>query len=250
MTITDTENPRLSIIIPAYNEGRRLGPALEQIRRHFESSDMSAEVIVVDDGSSDDTAAVASAFEPGPLAFRLIRNRTNQGKGFSVRRAMRKAAGAMMLMTDADQSTPICELAKVLPYLRDGYDVVIGSRDQEDSVITRRQPGYRHGMGLIMRGLRRMLMLGDIKDTQCGFKLFSRRAAKAIFPRVRERGFAFDCEVLLLARQMGFRIKEVGVLWCNDPDSRVRPVRDSLGMLIALARIWWRIRHVKQPPNR
>jgi dolichyl-phosphate beta-glucosyltransferase len=245
MTKSDKANPQLSIIIPAYNEGRRLGLALEQIRRHFESSDMSAEVIVVDDGSSDDTAAVAEAFEPGPLVLRLIRNRCNRGKGFSVRRAMRKASGAMMLMTDADQSTPIGELAKVMPYLSDGYDVVIGSRHLPESVITRRQPGYRHGMGLIMRGLRRMLMLRDIKDTQCGFKLFSRRAAKAIFPRVRERGFAFDCEALLVARQMGCRIKEVGVVWCNDPDSRVRPVRDSLRMLVALARIHWRIRHVK-----
>jgi dolichyl-phosphate beta-glucosyltransferase len=245
MTTSDKSNPQLSIIIPAYNEGRRLGPALEQLRRHFESSDMSAEVIVVDDGSSDDTAAVALAFEPGPLTIRLIRNRTNQGKGYSVRRGMRKAAGAMMLMTDADQSTPIYELAKVMPYLRDGYDVVIGSRHVTEAVITKHQPGYRHGLGLIMRGLRRMLMLRDIKDTQCGFKLFSRRAAKAIFPRVRERGFAFDCEALLVARQMGCRIKEIGVLWCNDPDSRVRPVRDSLGMLAALARIHWRIRHVK-----
>jgi dolichyl-phosphate beta-glucosyltransferase len=250
MTKHDTANPQLSIIIPAYNEGRRLGPALEQIRRHFESSDTSAEVIVVDDGSSDDTAAVALAFEPGPLTLRLIRNRRNEGKGYSVRRGMRKATGAMMLMTDADQSTPIYELAKALPYLSDGYDVVIGSRDVAESVITKHQPGYRHGMGLIMRGLRRMLMLRDIKDTQCGFKLFSRRAAKAIFPRVRERGFAFDCEVLLVARQMGCRIKELGVLWCNDPDSRVRPVRDSLRMLVALARIHWRIRHVKHPQNR
>jgi len=227
--------------MPAFNECRRLGAALDQLKRHFESSPMTAEIIIVDDGSTDETAAVARAFDPGAMAIRLIRNRVNRGKGYSVRRGMRKARGAMMLMTDTDLSTPISELAKLVPHLGDGYDVVIGSRDLDESVIRRRQPHYRHGMGLLMRGLRRRLMLRDVRDTQCGFKLFSRRAAKDIFRRVREEGFAFDCEALLLARKLGYRIKEVGVVWRNDPDSRVRPVRDSLGMLAGLARIRWRL---------
>lgn len=227
--------------MPAFNEDRRLGFALEQLKRHFESSPMTVEIIIVDDGSTDDTVGVARAFDPGPLTIRLIRNRVNRGKGYSVRRGMRKAAGRMMLMTDTDQSTPIYELAKVMPFLSDGYDVVIGSRDVDESEITRRQPRYRHGMGLLMRGLRRRLMLRDIKDTQCGFKLFSHRAGKDIFRRVREDGFSFDCEALLLARKMGYRIKEVGVLWCNDPDSRVRAVRDSIRMVIGLVRIRCRL---------
>lgn len=241
MTNYDTPDPQLSIIMPAFNEDRRLGLALDQLKRHFESSPMAVEIIIVDDGSTDDTVGVARAFDSGPLTIRLIRNRVNRGKGYSVRRGMRKAAGQMMLMTDTDQSTPISELAKVVRHLDDGYDVVIGSRDLAESQIAQRQPHYRHGMGLLMRGLRRRLMLRDIKDTQCGFKLFSRTAAKDIFRRVREDGFAFDCEALLLARQMGYRIKEVGVVWCNDPDSRVRPVRDSIRMVIGLVRILWRL---------
>jgi len=202
---------------------------------------MTVEIIIVDDGSTDDTAGVARAFDPGVLTVRLIRNRVNRGKGYSVRRGMRKARGAMMLMTDTDQSTPIYELAKLMPHLSDGYDVVIGSRDLVKSLITRRQPLHRHAMGLLMRALRRRLMLPDIKDTQCGFKLFSRHAARDIFRRVREDGFAFDCEALLLARKLGYRIKEVGVLWRNNPDSRVRPVRDSFAMLAGLVRIRWRL---------
>lgn len=248
MAQREPANPQLSIIIPAYNERRRLGPALERIRRHFERSPMTAEILIVDDGSTDDTLGVARAFDPGPLTVRLFRNGRNRGKGYSVRRAMRKAAGAMMLMTDADQSTPIGELAKVVPFLADGFDVVIGSRDMIDSIITKKQPGHRHLMGLMMRGMRRMLMLPEIRDTQCGFKLFSRAAGKAIFRRVREQGFAFDVEVLMLAARMGYRIHEVGVIWRNDPDSRVRPVRDSLRMLTALARIWWRMRRIRKKP--
>ena len=241
MTNTDTPDPQLSIIMPAFNEDRRLGLALDQLKRHFESSPMTVEIIIVDDGSTDDTSGVARAFDPGPLTVRLFRNRVNRGKGFSVRRGMRKARGQMMLMTDTDQSTPIHELAKLMPHLNDGFDVVVGSRDLDESLITQRQPHHRHGMGLLMRGLRRRIMLRDIKDTQCGFKLFSRRAARDIFRRVREDGFPFDCEALVLARKLGYRIKEVGVVWCNDPDSRVRPVRDSIRMVIGLVRILCRL---------
>ena len=236
----------MSVIIPAYNERQRLGPALEQLRRHFEGSERTAEVIVVDDGSTDDTSAIARSFDPGPLTIRLMRNWRNRGKGYSVRRAMRRAAGRMMLMTDTDQSTPVGEVDKLAPLLADGCDVVIGSRDMPDSVITKRQPGYRHGMGVAMRFLRRRIMLRGIRDTQCGFKLFSRAAAKAIFRKVRERGFAFDVEVLMLARTMGFRIREVGVIWRNDPDSRVKPVRDSLRMIAGLIRIGWRMRRFRR----
>ncbi len=242
MTDTDTSDPRLSIVMPAFNEDRRLGPALDQIKRYFESSPMTVELIIVDDGSTDDTIGVARRFDSGDMTVRLIRNRVNRGKGYSVRRGMRKAVGAMILMTDTDQSTPIYELAKVAGFLDDGYDVVIGSRDLDESQITQRQPRHRHSMGLLMRGLRRKLMLRDIRDTQCGFKLFSRRAGKAIFRRVREEGFPFDCEALMLARKLGYRIKEVGVVWRNDPDSRVRPVRDSIRMVIGLVRILWRLR--------
>ena len=246
MAKSELPHPFLSIVIPAYNESRRLGPALRQIRDYAERKGLDAELIVVDDGSSDATIGVAEDFDAGPLGVQLLRNRINRGKGYSVRRGMRRARGRVLLMTDADQSTPIWEIEKVLPFLDEGFDVVIGSRDMDESDISEHQPWYRHILGLALRGLRRRVMLGDIRDTQCGFKAFTREAGKRIFAELRDEGFAFDCEVLLLARKMGYRIKEVGVAWCNDPDSRVHPIRDPFKMIASLVKIRWRLRG-KQP---
>ena len=239
--------PFLSIVIPAYNESRRLGPALEVVREYAQRYDLRAEVIVVDDGSSDDTAALVEAFEPGPLSVLLLRNRINRGKGYSVRRGMRRAKGEVLLMTDADQSTPIWEIEKALPFLTAGYDVVIGSRDMDESEVDPPQPWLRVLMGKLLRFFRRSLILKDISDTQCGFKAFSRKAGRAAFADCRTDGFAFDCEVLLLARKKGYRIKEIGVVWRDDPDSRVQPVRHSLDMLVSLLKILWRLGDAQAP---
>ncbi|MCD6303418.1 MAG: glycosyltransferase, partial [Planctomycetes bacterium] len=249
MAESDKSQPYLSVIIPAYNEARRLGPALEQIRSYFQRTGLTAEVIVVDDGSTDGTGDVVRRFEPGPLAVRCLRNRVNRGKGYSVRRGMRRARGRLLLMTDADQSTPIWEVEKLLPLIERGAEVVIGSRDAPGSRLEPPQGWLRRAMGWVMRFARRRLMLRDIRDTQCGFKLFTRRAARAIFARQRTCGFAFDVEVLLLARRMGLAIREVGVLWRNDPDSRVRPLRDAFGMVGGLLEIWWRLGRAGRPPT-
>jgi dolichyl-phosphate beta-glucosyltransferase len=245
MTKSDLPHPFVSIIIPAYNEGRRLGPALEQIRRYAERAHLRGEVIVVDDGSTDATAEVARQGDSGPLRLRVLVNQTNRGKGYSVRRGMQEAAGELLLMTDADQSTPIWEIEKALPHLGAGYDVVIGSRDAPDSQISQAQPWYRRMLGWLLRFFRGRIMLKGIRDTQCGFKLFTRRAGKRIFAEARTDGFAFDCEALLLACKLGFRIKEIGVVWCNDADSRVRLLRDSVGMLLSILWIRWRLRRVR-----
>ncbi len=245
MTKPDPPQPFLSIIIPAFNESRRVRAGLEQIRDYLEHSALGAEIIVVDDGSSDATAEAVERFEPRGIPIRLLRNRINRGKGYSVRRGMRRAKGEVLLMTDADQSTPIWEIEKLLPFLEAGFDVVIGSRDMDESYISEHQPWYRHALGQALRCLRRRIMLGDINDTQCGFKLFTRAAGKRIFAELASEGFAFDCEVLLLARRMGCAIKEVGVVWCNDPDSRVHPIRDPILMLVSLVKTRWRLRGVR-----
>ncbi len=247
MATGESPNPYLSIVIPAYNEGRRLGPALSQIRDYIERSGLRAEVVVVDDGSSDDTSEVAAAFDPGPMELRLIHNRINRGKGYSVRRGMRRASGEVLLMSDADQSTPLWELERALPLLAEGADVVIGSRDMPDSVISEHQVWYRKLLGQLLRWMRRHVMLPEIRDTQCGFKLFTRRAGKDIFSRLVDEGFAFDCEVLLLARGLGYDIREIGVTWCNDPDSRVHPFRDPVKMFFSLLKIRWRLRGGVKP---
>jgi dolichyl-phosphate beta-glucosyltransferase len=248
MTKADLLQPFLSIVVPAYNESRRLGSALEQIRSYVEGRRMRAEVIVVDDGSSDGTSEVVERFDTGALPVRLLRNVRNRGKGYAVRRGMRKARGQVLLMTDADQSTPIGEIEKLLPHFESGFEVVIGSRDHPESDISTHQGLVRRLLGVTLRALRRWIMLRDICDTQCGFKIFTQEAARRIFAAQRVHGFLFDCEVLLLARQMGYRIREVGVTWCNDPDSRVRAVRDSLRMLVSLVLLRWRFRHVRTSP--
>ena len=247
MTKSHRPPPYLSIIIPAFNENRRLPLALKQIREYVERAGLQVEVIVVDDGSSDGTAEGAARFDHGSMPLTVLRNRINRGKGYSVRRGVRRAKGEVLLMTDADQSTPIWEIEKALPHLRAGYDVVIGSRDMPDSQISEAQPWYRRLLGAALRFFRGRVMLKGIRDTQCGFKLFTRRAGRRIFERVTTNRFAFDCEVLLLACKLGFRVKEIGVVWCNDADTRVRLIRDSARMLLSLLRIRWRMRGVRMP---
>lgn len=229
--------PDLSVVIPAFNEARRLAHTINRIIEA--SSGRGAwEIIVIDDGSVDDTAGVAATFPD----LRVFTNPRNMGKGYSVRRGMLAATGNVRLYCDADLSTPIEEIDKLLPWLEQGYDVVIASRDLPESVLAPAQPTYRRVMGDTFRFLRQRILLPRLRDTQCGFKCFSSAAAERLFPLQRTHGFAFDCELLGLARQHGFRIKEQSVTWRDDRDSRVRPVRDSLEMLVDLIAIRRRLR--------
>jgi len=240
--------PELTVLIPAYNESSRLGATLGRIDDWIGQTNRRAGVLVVDDGSRDDTAELARAFEPKHTSVRVLVNEGNRGKGYSVRRGMLEATGHRILMTDADLSTPIEEFEKFTPHLAAGFDVVIGSRDLPDSVLDPPQPFLRRMMGGVFRTIRRILMLPDLRDTQCGFKCFSRDAARAVFEGMVDEGFAFDCEALGRARRLGFRIREVGVVWRDDRRSSLRPGRDSIRMFLSLIKIRWRLRKVR-PAN-
>jgi dolichyl-phosphate beta-glucosyltransferase len=221
--------PLLSVVIPAYNEARRLPPTLEKVQRHL--AGRPHEILVVDDGSSDGTAERAAA-----AGVSVLRNEGNRGKGYSVRRGMLAAKGAHRLMTDADLSTPIEELDRLLGKMDEGYDVVIASRALPESNVEIRQPWYRENTGRLFNLCVRMLALPGLQDTQCGFKLFSAPAAEQAFAAARLDGFSFDVEALFVARRRGFRIAEVPVTWRNDEATRVDTFKGAVAFL-DLARI-------------
>ncbi len=232
--------PRLSIVIPAYNESRRLPRSLRSIVQHFEQTSERFEVIVVDDGSLEPiTQTSIPGFAPGRL--RVLRNRRNRGKGASIRRGVAAAKGEWILFTDADLSTPIWELNTLERAAADGADVAIASRAAAGARVQKHQPLYREFMGKVFGVLVRLLVLPDIWDTQCGFKLFRREMARKIFNRMTITRFGFDVEVLFLARKLGAKITEVPVEWHNSAESKVSPLRDSVQMFLDLFRI--RIRH-------
>lgn len=228
---------RLSVVIPALNEAIRLPPTLRAISEYVRREGMEAEVIVVDDGSEDRTAEVAAAESTPRVPIRVLRNESNRGKGFSVRRGVSETCGDLVLMVDADLSTPMEELPKLLASLDRGADVAIGSRDRPDSVLDPPQRWMRRVTSRVFRELRGCVLLADLYDTQCGFKLFRGDVAREVFPLLQTEAFAFDVEVLWLARCKGYRIVEVGVLWRNSEDSRVRAVRDGFSMLRDVLRI-------------
>jgi glycosyltransferase involved in cell wall biosynthesis len=211
--------PELSVVIPAYNEAERLPRTLERVRAYLDGQGRPYEILVVDDGSLDETVARAQA--AGGAHLRLLSNGVNRGKGYSVRQGMLAARGARRLMTDADLSTPIEELPRLAQRLDEGCDVVIASRALPGSRIEVRQGAFRENMGRAFNLLVRLLVLPGLRDTQCGFKLFSAAAAEAAFARTRLDGFAFDVEALFIARRRGFRVAELPVVWRNDAATRV-----------------------------
>jgi dolichyl-phosphate beta-glucosyltransferase len=224
----------LSVVIPALNEAARLPRTLERVRSFLEARREAYEIVVVDDGSTDGTAETAAA-AGGPHA-RVLRNDGNRGKGFSVRRGMLSARGDRRLMTDADLSTPIEDLPRLEACLAQGSDVAVASRAAAGANVEIHQPLYRESLGRAFNALVRALLVPEIHDTQCGFKLFSGPAAAAVFRRARNDGFAFDVEALFLARRLGFRVVEVPVTWRNDAASRVGVLSGSLAF-VDLARI-------------
>jgi len=192
--------PRLSLIIPAYDEEKRLPATLARVQEYLEGAGHTYEILVVNDGSSDGTAAVVERTAERNPRVRLLGYETNRGKGFAVQYGALRASGELVLISDADLSTPIEELARFLPRLAEGHDVVIGSRALKESRLEVRQPWWRERAGRLMNFLIRCLSGLPFPDTQCGFKLFSRRAAQDIFPSLNTRGWMWDVEALIVAR--------------------------------------------------
>jgi dolichyl-phosphate beta-glucosyltransferase len=227
----------LSVVIPAYNEAERIGPTLEKIMAYLQRQPFQSELIVVSDGSTDGTENVAWQVLGNYEGTALIGNGVNRGKGFSVHRGMLEARGNFILFCDADLSTPIEDVERLLAALEEGADIAIGSRGLAASDIRVRQPYWREAMGRIFNWFVQRVAVPGIQDTQCGFKCFPRHVARTVFPRQRLDGFGFDVEILFVSRLLGYRIAEVPVTWRNHPLSKVHPIRDSASMLLDLLRI-------------
>src|SRR3954471_13578921 len=230
--------PQYSIIIPAYNESARLGTTLDRVLDHVAAQHWDAEVIVVNDGSQDDTAEMVLARARANPALRLVENPGNHGKGYSVRNGMLRAEGEILIFSDADLSSPIEESAKLLEALQ-GADIAIGSRWLRTETQIQRQPLHRQIFGRIFNLLMRLILGLQYKDTQCGFKAFNRAAAQAIFPLQRIERWGFDPEILFLARKLRFKVKEVPVLWGHSGGTRINPLVDGFRMFTEMLRIRW-----------
>jgi dolichyl-phosphate beta-glucosyltransferase len=228
-----------SIVIPAYNEAKRLGPTLEKVLAYVQQQGWDAEVIVVNDGSKDNTAEIVRAFAERNPYLRLVENPGNRGKGYSVRNGMLKARGDVIVFTDADLSSPIEEMPKLLQALERGADIAIGSRWLQADLQTTRQSLHRQLFGRIFNGLNRVILGLQFADTQCGFKAFTSRAAQTILPLQRIERWGFDPEILFLACKFGFRVEEVPVQWGHVGGTRINPLVDGSHMFQEMLRIRW-----------
>jgi dolichyl-phosphate beta-glucosyltransferase len=234
-----SSGPELSIVIPALNEGRRLPVALERIHEYLMAKGFCAEVLVVDDGSTDGTSEVVDAASRRFPEIRRITNPINHGKGFAVRQGMLEARGEIALFSDADLSTPIEEADKLIAAIREGgYDGAIGSRNLDRRLIETRQSAMREAGGILFNRAVRFLTGLPFADTQCGFKAFRRSRARILFEQQRIIGFGFDPEILFLADRHGLRIAEIPVRWAHDSGSKVKFLSDGMRMVGEL----WTIR--------
>jgi len=226
-----------SIVIPAYNESVRLRPTLHAILQHVREQNWGVEILVVDDGSSDNTAEIVREYGKSHPQVQLVENPGNRGKGYSVRNGMLHARGDICLFTDADLSSPITEAQKLFDAIDRGADVAIGSRWLQTNLQTERQPLYRQLYGRIFNLALRLILGLQFADTQCGFKAFKRAAAQRIFPLQKIERWGFDPEILFLAKQAGLSVEEVPVLWAHSEGTRLNPLRDGLRMFLEVLRI-------------
>jgi dolichyl-phosphate beta-glucosyltransferase len=231
------DRPRLTVVVPAYNEEQRLEPTLEAMERWLQARGESFEVVVVDDGSRDATLEIARGFAGRHPGFRAVGLPENRGKGAAVREGFASSRGELVLFSDADLSTPMDELDRLRSALENGAGVAIASRALPESNLEVRQVWYREAMGKTFNALVRLATGLPVRDTQCGFKLMRGEDARALAVDMREDGFSFDVELLLLAGRRGLAVREIPVTWRNDAGSRVSPVGDALAMLLSLPRI-------------
>ena len=227
----------ISVVIPAYNEASRIPKTLHTTVDYLKSRGEPFEVLVVDDGSSDDTASVVEELSRQLLGVRCLKNPRNLGKGAAVKNGVFNSRGRLIAFLDADSSTRISDLERLVKAIAGGASVAIGSRAHRYSVIPVKQPWRRRMAGKVFNLLCRLGLGLTVSDSQCGFKLFTRDAARAVFSRSTIEGFCFDVELLFLAQKRGFRVAEVPVTWSDDRASRVRLVSDSLGMFLGLVKI-------------
>jgi len=213
----------LSLIIPVYNEEKRISKTIIAIDAYLRKAGYKYEIIVVNENSTDKTSEVVHELMKEIPHLSIFDNPENHGKGYAVREGMTEGKGEYLVFTDADLSTPIQELEKMIPLFKQGYDVVIGSRDVKGAILDPPQPLLRRVLGDLFK-LYRKIVLGmwEIEDTQCGFKGFTKKATEDVFPLCKVNGFAFDPEILILAKKKGYKIKEMPITWKNDLESKIR----------------------------
>jgi dolichyl-phosphate beta-glucosyltransferase len=234
----DRGEPMVSIVVPAFDEARRIAETVRKIDDFIRESPLALELIVVDDGSTDNTAEIVRGLRA--RALRLIQNKENHGKGYAVRQGVLAAAGQYVLFTDADLSAPIEELNKLLELaIRDGIDVVIGSRSLDRRYIEKHQSGLRELGGIVFNLMVRLFLGLPMHDTQCGFKLFNRQRSRRIFEQQTTYGFGFDPELLFLAKRNGLTIREAPVRWSHAEGSKVNLLRDGIRMFFDVVRVRW-----------
>lgn len=228
----------ITIVVAAYNEENRLIPSLLAIRDYCMNKKLEYEIIVVDDGSTDKTRAVATEQIPRIPNLNVIGYDVNRGKGYALRTGVLASKGDEVLLTDADLSTPIEELPKLSDLLHNNVcDIAIGSRALALSRILKKQPWWRQGMGKMFNKIVKTIVVDGFDDTQCGFKLFTGESARTLFREARVNRFAYDVEILALAKKHGYRVREVPIVWINSPQSKVNPVIDSMQMFFDLLKI-------------
>jgi len=227
----------LSVIIPAYNEEKRLPQTLREIDEYLRKQNFESEIIVVSDGSKDRTVEISKNLMSEIKNLRVIEFKENRGKGFGVKEGMLAALGDFRLFTDADNSTPINQIEKFWSEFEKGFDIVIASRDLKGAILDPPQPLFRRFTGEVFKYLRKIIVdLWEIEDSQCGFKCFTKRAAEDIFPKCKISRFAFDPEILLIGKKLGYKIKEIPIYWKNDLRSKVK-LKSMIKMMIDLFKI-------------
>jgi dolichyl-phosphate beta-glucosyltransferase len=226
-----------SVIIPAYNEEKRLPQTLREIDEYLKKQSFESEIIVVSDGSTDRTVEVVRNLMGEIKNLRILDFKENMGKGFGAKEGMLKALGNFRLFTDADNSTTIEQVEKMWPYFEEGYDIVIGSRDVKGAILDPPQPPFRRLTGEVFKYFRKIIVgLWEIEDSQCGFKCFTKEASEDILPKCKINRFAFDPEILLVAKKLVYKIKEIPIYWKNDLQSKVK-LKSMLKMLLDLFKI-------------
>lgn len=231
---------KLSVVIPSYNEEKRIKATLLSASEFLKKQAYESEILVVSDGSKDATADVVKSLQAQIPNLKLVENTDNHGKGWVTKQGMLEATGDVRVFMDADNSTKIDEISNFLPYFDEGYDLVIGSRRINGSVIAVHQPWIRDLQGTIFRSIVHLVVPLGVTDSQCGFKAFSAEAATKIFPHQKIYRWAFDVEILALARKMNFKIKEVPITWVNDEESHVK-LSGKIKMLLEVAQVRWNL---------